>query len=151
MKQIFILIGVILAVIVIILFARRFGSGESVRSERPRVICNDQCFWTAHLHANLKVFNEGNPVSMGFEQGNLQGVHTHTQSDKIHWHGFLPVDRLTQKITDSSPLALVVILRDLGITIDKPTAVVKFFVNGQETEDLTSIWQDGDNIEIHYD
>jgi len=129
--------------------------GEKVQSEKPMVICSNpnappgqqKCYWTAHIHVQVKVFHRSKEFSLGYEQGNLQKGHTHAKKNKLHWHGLLPADSSTKQITDSSVFRIDKIPEDLGIQLPgKP----RFIVNDKE-KDRSYRWKDGDTVEIYYD
>lgn len=132
--------------------ANLLGSGEKAESEKPLVICNppdaapeqQKCNWTAHVHATVMVFMKGEKISLGFEQGNLEGGHTHAEPSKIHWHGLIPVDPKTKEVIDWSALEVS------NLALGPKEVNRKFIVNGKEVEP-SYVWQDGDNIEIHYE
>lgn len=134
--------------------ANRLGGGEKVQSEKLLVICNppqappekQQCFWTAHIHAAVKVFKGGELVNLGFEQGDLNGVHTHSEKDLIHWHGLIPADAQTKEVKDWSALRVDKMPQDLGLTLEGQP---RFFINGKEVEPSYT-WQDEDAVEIRY-
>lgn len=123
-------------------FAGKFGSGEKVESEKPTIVCKtirqaqDECFWTAHIHATIKVFQDDNEIPLTFEQGKLEGLHTHTEKNKLHWHGL---------VKDWSALTIERLLKDLGLSIED----AQIIVNGKEVP-LPHAWRDGDTIEIRY-
>lgn len=150
-KSLLALVAVVGVVVGVFWFGRNFGGGERVQSEKPLVICQppdappeqQQCFWTAHIHATVKVFMKGEEVPLGFEQGALEGPHTHAEKNKGHWHGLIPVDYQTREVKDWSALELSKIA--LGPQEGNRT----FVVNGKEV-DPSYIWKDGDSIEIHY-
>lgn len=153
-KNALILIIVIAAIAEFIWFARFFGSGENAESEKPAVICKPQnappeqqeCFWTAHIHAGIKVFQDNQEIPLSFEEGELEKVHTHAEKDKLHWHGLIPVDPKIKEVTDWSALSIKQLLKDLGLSIEDGPQII---VNGKEV-DLSQTWKDGDIIEITY-
>lgn len=156
-KNIIALIVAVAAILGFVWFALNFGvGGEKVESEKPLVICNppnippeqQKCFWTAHIHFHLKVFDkQGNVITVGFEQGDLQAMHTHAEAGLIHWHGLIPVDPRGKQVKDWSALEVQNIPRDLKLSLE---GTPKFIANGKEVEP-SYIWQDGDHIEIHYE
>lgn len=147
-KNILIIVIVIGAVVAFFWLSNRFGGGENVQSEQPAVVCQQQqCFWTAHIHAQIKVFKNHQEVPIGFEQGELENNHSHSEKNKLHWHGLIPVDPNTKELTDRSILRIDRIPQDLGLSFD---GQAEFMVNGNKVEP-SYIWQDGDNIEIHYE
>ncbi len=161
------LVFVLVVVMVVIFFwiANRLGSGEKVQSEKPLVICQPQdvplteqsssaeatadkqkCFWTAHIHAHIKILQDNREVVLNFEQGKLEGTHTHSDRHQLHWHGLISVDPKTKEIQDWSQLSLLQLLKDLGLSIEDGPQIV---LNG-ERADLSYTWEDGDSIEIRY-
>lgn len=155
-KNVLIFLLVIVAIVGLFWFAKFFGAGgEKVKSEKPLAICQPQnappeqqkCFWTAHIHATVKLFKDGKELPVRFEEGKLEGQHTHSESNKLHWHGLIPVDPTTKEVTDWSALEVQKIITDFNLS-QEGTPV--FIVNSKEVEP-SYIWQDGDTIEIHYE
>lgn len=134
--------------------ASRLGSGEKVQSEKPLVICNppqappeeQRCFWTADIHARVTLFKGGEKFFLNFEQGDLNGVHTHSERNLIHWHGLIPADAQTKEVKDWSAMRVDKMPKDLGLTLEGQP---RFFINGEEVEP-SHIWQDEDAVEIRY-
>lgn len=155
LKSLFALLISIIAIIGFFWLANFLGSGEKAQSEKPLVICEPRnappetqtCFWTAHVHAMVKVFKGSPETAVGFEQGVLEGEHTHAEKNKLHWHGLIPVDSKTKEVKDWSPLMVSNIQKDLKLSID---GAPKFIANGKDVES-SYIWQDGDTIEIRYE
>lgn len=155
LKSILILLAVIAAILGFFWLANFLGSGEKVQSEKPLVICNppnvppeqQKCNWTAHIHATVRLFNKGKEIPVKFEEGELEGQHTHSEPNKLHWHGLIPVDPKTKEVTDWSALQVQKIVTDF-----KPSqgGAPKFIVNGKEVEP-SYVWKDGDIIEIRYE
>jgi len=155
LKSVFIIALVVVAIAAFFWVAKNLGGGESVKSEKPAVVCRPQnappvkqeCFWTAHIHAHVEVYENGKRIPLKFEQGKLEGSHTHSENDKIHWHGLIPVDPITKEIKDWSALEVKNLAKDLNLP---ERNFVKFIVNNQSV-DPSYIWKDGDHIEIHYE
>ena len=163
-KSIIGLLVVVIAVIGFFKLANFLGTGEKAQSEMPLVICNppnvppeqpssaeatagkQKCYWTAHVHAMVKLFKNNVEVPVRFEEGVLEGQHTHSEPNKLHWHGLIPVDSKTKEVTDWSKLEIQKIITDFKVS---QGGTPKFIVNGKEVEP-SYIWKDGDNIEIHY-
>ena len=152
------IIGLLLVAIAIIGFfklANFLGTGEKAQSEKSLVICNppdappkqQKCNWTAHIHATVRVFKNASEIPVRFEEGELEGQHTHSEPNKLHWHGLIPVDPKTKKVTDWSPLEVQKIVTDFKLAQEGTS---KFIVNGKKVEP-SYIWKDGDTIEIHYE
>jgi len=154
LKSVFIIVLVVAAVAGFFWIAKYLGGGESVESEKPVVICKPQnappeqqeCFWTAHVHAMVRVFQNGTKIQLRFEEGELEGSHTHSESNTLHWHGLIPVDPKTKEVTDWSQLTILQLLKDLGLSIEDGPQII---VNSKGV-DLSYVWKDGDTIEIQY-
>lgn len=154
-KNIIALLIVAAAILGFFWLANLLGTGEKAQSEKPLVICNppnvpskqQKCNWTAHIHAIVRLFSGGKEILVKFEEGRLEGQHTHSEPNKLHWHGLIPVDPKTKEVTDWSALQVQRIVTDF-----KPSqaGAPKFIVNGKEVEP-SYIWKDGDMIEIHYE
>lgn len=151
-KNFLIILLVSVAILGFFWLAKFFGSGERAQSEKPLIICLPQnvsaeqqkCNWTAHIHATVEIFMKGEEVSLGFEQGNLDGAHTHAEPNKIHWHGLIPVDPKTKVVTDWSSLEVS------KLALGGREGTPKFIVNSKQVEPSYT-WQDGDVIEIRYE
>lgn len=154
-KSILILLAVVIAILGFFWLANLLGTGEKAESEKPIVICqpqnalpeNQQCFWTAHIHATVIVLRDGAEIPVRFEEGALEGQHTHSEPNKLHWHGLIPVDSKTKEVTDWSALEVQRIVADFGLSQE---GMPQFIVNDQGV-DPSFIWKDGDTIEIHYE
>ena len=164
-KNITPLVFIIAAVIGFFWIASFLGSGEKVQSEKPLVICQPQnalpdqsssaeatagkqkCFWTAHIHAHVQVFKNEKELPVRFEEGKLEGQHTHSEPNKLHWHGLIPVDPKTKEVTDWSALEVRQFVAHINLSQE---GALKFIVNGKEVEP-SYIWKDGDTIEIRYE
>lgn len=154
-KSIIALLAVAIAIIGFFKLANLLGTGEKAQSEKPIVICQPQnappeqqkCNWTAHIHAMVRLFGGGKEIPIKFEEGVLEGQHTHSETNKLHWHGLIPVDSKTKEVTDWLALQVQKIVTDFNLS---QGGTPKFIVNGKEVEP-SYIWQDGDTIEIHYE
>ena len=148
LKSVISIVFVIGAIVGFFWIASYLGSGEKAQSEKPLVICQPQeCFWTAHIHATVRVFKGSKEISVRFEQGKLEGQHTHSELNKLHWHGLIPVDPKTKEVTDWSALEVRQFVAHINLSQE---GTPKFIVNGQEV-DPSYIWKDGDTIEIRYE
>lgn len=141
------LLIVIATIVAVFWLANRFGSGEKVESEKAAIVCKkeNECFWTAHIHATIKVFQDNNEILLTFEQGKLEGIHTHTEKNNLHWHGLIRVDQ-TREVKDWSAFTIERLLKDLDLSIEDGPRII---VNNKEVG-LAHTWQDGDTIEIRY-
>src|SRR3989344_1773221 len=82
------------------------------------VVCDSgQCFWAAHIHAELEVEICGEGIALGLEQGDLGKTHTHKEKGLLHFHERLPVDPATRQITDYSALQLGNFFAEIGIGV----------------------------------
>ena len=166
-------VGAFIAIYYTAVFFR--GEEEKVRSENPIVFCqpenappeDQKCFFTTHIHIyiTIKVFGEDKPLR--FEHGDLTKSHTHSQTDKIHWHTLVEVDPKTKKAPDSE-FKLGKVFDDINIYFDSdgvfdyrngsinPTtnkpATLKMYINGKEnTEFRDYVWKDKDRIEVIFE
>jgi hypothetical protein len=116
-----------------------------------------QCYWTAHMHAWIRISACGKRINLPKLMGPLSGPHTHTEENFLHWHDKLPADPATKEVLNDTPLRLGHGLATLGITLpdtctDSADATTKFFVNGKERNDLAEyVWRDRDIIDILID
>ncbi len=155
LPHIVLLCVVIAAIYGFFFLATHFGTGENVRSEEPIVICQPQeapleqqrCVWTAHRHFLLHVFEGTKEWPLPFEHGDLQGMHTHAEKQKMHWHGLIPVDPLTKKVLDWSPLHVSKIVDDMELSTE---SAPQYIVNGLLVP-ASTVLQDGDTIDIRYE
>lgn len=155
LESVFIVLLVIVAIVAFFWIAKNLGGGESVESEKPAVVCRPQnappekqeCFWTAHIHAEVGVLRSGKEVPVQFEQGELEEEHTHSEPNKIHWHGLIPVNPADKTIKDWSALRVDNLPKDLNLSFKETP---NFIVNGNKVQP-SYIWQDGDKIEIRYE
>lgn len=129
--------------------ANKFSYGEKgVQSQKPITYCQaDKCYYTAHTHMEIRVIKDGVIQDVGYEKGDLQKPHTHSERNVIHWHATLPVDSTTKQVTDYSPLKLRVVLVEMGINYEGKD--VRVLVNSTVVDEgLDYIWQDGDKIQV---
>lgn len=155
-SNILLIVFVVAGLIAFFYIGNRFSGGEGgVTTEKPITTCQPEnappdkqkCYYTAHPHFTLKLMVNGQKQDLSFEKGDLQKPHTHADKNKIHWHATLPVDSMTKKITDYSPLKLKAVLDEFGINYQGKKVMV--VVNNQAKPDgLEYIWQDEDMIEV---
>lgn len=154
-KSVIALLVIAVAILGFFWLANFLGSGEKAQSEKPLVICNppnvppeqQKCNWTAHIHATVRLFSRGEEIPVKFEEGVLEGQHTHSDPNKLHWHGLIPVDPKTKEVTNRSALEVQKIVTDFKLA---QAGAPKFIVNGKEVEP-SYIWKDGDMIEMRYE
>lgn len=156
------------------LFAFHFTGEASIKSEEGIVFCqpenappeSQKCFFTAHWHMIFDVKICGETKIFPFETGELTKLHTHVETNKVHWHGLLPVDPFTKNITDFSDLKLGNIFSELKIPIsnegiynfkngdkcpDGTPGQLRVFVNGEQKENfLDYVLRDGDRIKAEF-
>lgn len=169
---------VVLAVILIVAF---LGYGvysyiSSGAKEQGVIVCNPQdpneCYWQAHIHTFVLQEVCGEQRQFSKEHGELEEHHTHEETNIIHWHDRVPIDRETGELKDTSSLTLGAFMTESGINFSDTcfyeycngdvcpsgsTGTVKMFVKSknkgweQNTEYSNYIWQDGDIIYIAFD
>lgn len=154
MGRIFILALVMILLVGFFYIAKLFGGEGSITSEKPIIFCipedapphQQECFYTAHEHMQLKISINGEEQNIGFEKGDLQKSHTHAEKNKIHWHSVLNVDPLTKEVVGWYPHSIKASLEELGLENLSSVVVI---VNGNlEPNGLDYIWKDGDTIEV---
>ncbi|RJQ28808.1 hypothetical protein C4571_02845 [Candidatus Parcubacteria bacterium] len=123
---------------------------------------NNQCFWSAHIHAYVPVTICGESYSFPKFKGALAEFHTHGEENVVHWHDKIPYDQKTKKFLESAPFALTVIFKNLDLPVDEKglfrrengaacedgrNGVWKVFVNGAYYPDWRNYeWKDRDVI-----
>lgn len=162
------------AIIFVSYLATHFTGETGIRSDKGITFCQPEnalpeqqkCFFTAHwhVHADIKICNETKVLS--YETGDLQKLHTHVETGKIHFHGLLPVDPVTRAVTDYSQMKMSNLFSELKVPISNNgiydfkngdscpngrIGILKASVNGQEQKDfLNYILKDGDHISIEF-
>jgi len=173
--NILILLFVLATVIIFVSYLATHFTGETgIRSDKGITFCQPEnappdqqkCFFTAHwhMHADIKICGE--PKVLSYETGDLEKLHTHVETNKVHWHGLLPVSPTTKEVTDYSQMKMSNLFSELKVPISNsgiydfenggicPNGRVgnlKVSVNGQEQKDFLSyILKDGDHIKIEF-
>lgn len=131
---------------------------KTVEPDRGFVTCAEgKCYWSAHVHAWIRIHECGKRTDLPKFTGPLSGPHAHAEENILHWHEKLPADPETKMPVDMSPLFLRTALETLGVRIadscpDTRETSVKYFVNGVPTEDGKNYrWHDHDIIDIIVD
>ena len=181
--NIIILLFVLATVIIFVSYLATHFTGETgIKSDKGITFCQpirqaqgepenappreQKCYFTAHwhVHADIKICDE--TKIFPYETGDLQKLHTHVETNKIHWHGLLPVDPVTRQITDESQLKLSNLFTELKIPIANDgiysfkngdaclngrVGSLKVIINNTEQKDfLNYILKDGDHIKIEF-
>lgn len=173
--NIIILLFVLATVIVFVSYLATHFTGETgTKSDEGITFCQPEnappaeqkCYFTGHhhVHADIKVCGE--TKIFPYETGDLEKLHTHVQTNKVHFHGLLPVDPTTKQITDKSQLKMSNLFAELKIPIapdgiynfkngdkcpDGRIGFLKVLINGTEQIDfLNYILKDGDHISIEF-
>jgi len=156
--KIFTIIGVLL-----IAYSLYYFNVTGAETEGITVCEAGECFWAAHIHAEIHASVCGEEIKFGLEKGSLSGTHTHKERGKVHFHERLPVDPETKEVIDFELVTMDSFFKSLGIIYntdclgDKCTAdlcngelgELIMTVNGKVNNDLNEyIWKDGDEIEI---
>lgn len=114
-----------LIIISISYLAAHFTGESGIESEKELIFCqpenapSDQqkCYFTAHWHTQFDVKICDETKLLAYETGDLVKLHTHVETDKVHWHGLLPVDPKTKETTDYSDLQLRNVFAQLKVPI----------------------------------
>lgn len=173
--NILILLFVLAAVIIFVSYLATHFTGETgIKSDEGITFCQPEnappeqqkCYFTGHhhVHADIKVCDQ--TKIFPYETGDLEKLHTHVETNKVHFHGLLPVDPGTKEITDESQLKLSNLFAELKIPIvsdgiysfkngdacpDGRIGSLKVLVNDVEQEDfLNYILKDGNHITIRF-
>lgn len=128
---------------------------QTAEPEENFVLCKDgRCLWSAHIHADLFVTRCEERIALTKEEGPVDAVHTHKESDRIHWHKTIPVhDAISKEPLDPSLLSVRQLVTDLDISLEpcsgQSTATMIGTINGQvQASILETRWKDGDRIEL---
>ena len=173
--NIVILLFVLATVIIFVSYLATHFTGETgIKSDKGIIFCQPEnappaeqkCHFTMHwhLHADINVCDEAKIFP--YETGDLQKLHTHVETNKVHWHGLLPVEPVTRAVTDYSQMKMSNLLSELKVPISNngiydfkngdscPNGRIgnlKVSVNGQEQKDfLNYILKHGDHISIDF-
>lgn len=173
--NILILLFVLAAATIFISYLATHFTGETgVKSDQGLTFCEPEnapadkqkCYFTAHWHAHFDINICDQKKILPFEIGDLQKAHTHVETNKLHWHGLLPVDPKTEQITDHSQLQLKSVFAELKIPIsdngiyeykngdkcpDGRTGNLVVTINGQQKQDFLDYEvKDKDKIETKF-
>lgn len=173
--NILILLFVLATVIVFISYLATHFTGETgIRSDKGITFCQPEnappseqkCYFTSHWHVHADIKVCGETKIFPYETGDLEKLHTHVETNKFHFHGFLPVDPITKQITDKSQLKMSNLFTELKIPI-APDGIYNFkngnvcpngkigslkvLINGIEQKDfLNYILENEDHITIEF-
>lgn len=173
--NIVILLFVLATVIIFVSYLATHFTGETgIRSDKGIIFCQPEnappeqqkCYFTAHQHMQMDIKVCGEAKILPYETGDLQKLHTHVETGKVHFHGLLPVDPVTRAVTDYSQMTMSNLFSELKVPISNngiydfkngdscPNARIgnlKVSVNGQEQKDfLNYILKDSDHISIEF-
>jgi len=110
------------------------------------VCAKDECFWAAHIHADLFINICGENIDLGLEKGPLDSVHTHKEKNRLHFHERLTVDPETREVSDYGPLRLESFLNELDLSGD--CGELTMTVNDNLTEMANFAYKEGVVIRI---
>lgn len=173
--NILILLFVLAAVIIFVSYLATHFTGETgIKSDKGITFCQPEnappeqqkCFFTAHWHVHTDIKVCGEPKVLSYETGDLEKLHTHVETNKVHWHGLLPVDPVTRSITDDSQMKMSNLFSELKVPVatdgiyafkngdrcpDGRIGNLKVSINGQEKQYfLNYILKDSDHILIEF-
>ena len=131
------------------------------------VVCttSTECYWSAHVHAEVNVNMCGKEFRFPVEKGRLDGPHTHEEKNLIHWHDRLKIDPSTKEILDPSSLTLGAFFDAMEMNLSETQigdmqngdlcngpSTLKMYVNGKPSASFRDyIWKDGDKISFVFD
>jgi len=147
-----IIVLIILAIGGIILFSSK-ESAKPISNEQARNTCIQHTNIQLHIHPELKIFIEGQPVAIptnvGVTDDCMRGLHTHDDTGKLHVEYLEPFDF---KLGDFFAVWGQTFNRSqiLDKAVDDKH-IIEMLVDGQpSTEFENLVLQDQQKIEIHY-
>lgn len=173
--NILILVFALALIIISISYLAAHFTGESgIKTEEALTFCQPEnaspdqqkCYFTAHwhFHFDAKICDE--TKLLPYETADLLKLHTHVETDKVHFHGLLPVDPKTKEITDYSDLKLRNVFAQLKVPVKENevygykdgdtcpngrTGELKVLVNGEEQKDFMNyILKNSDKVTIRF-
>ena len=123
---------------------------EQVRAKNPITFCpsEQECFFTTHIHVNLDISVFGIENTLNFENGPLESFHTHSQRNKLHWHGLLPVDPETRQAKEFPTLGQVFEGMEIPFSNDGVLAYKNGYINPKTVQPAQlKVFVDGEQIE----
>ena len=156
LKIILILVGII-AVIYLMKFS--IDQYKEKAGAIGIVICNEQeCIKTLHIHSNIEFNFCGKTLTLPRETGPLDGLHTHKEKNRLHFHNKVQLDPDSKVQLFDKRLSIQEVIETFELekesgalcegVVEKnqnPTVTV----NGIE-KTLEYNWRDGDEIELTY-
>jgi hypothetical protein len=124
------------------------------QAELGIIICNEgECIKTLHIHANIEFDLCGETHVLAREAGELSGLHTHKEKNRLHFHNQLKLDSNSKATLPDERLSIRQIMKgyelDTEMTCQGENPAITVLVNGQEpNEKLDYNWQDGDQIKL---
>ncbi len=124
----------------------------------------EQCFVTIHVHADVEFDLCGQDFSLSKEEGALEEVHTHKESNTLHWHAPLPADE-NGSIVDYTNMSLGNTFKSLEYNLNstcfetwcngtqcngEPGELLIYINDVESAEREKYIWKDGDSILIKF-
>ncbi|MBI1969159.1 hypothetical protein HYS48_00565 [Candidatus Woesearchaeota archaeon] len=153
-----------LAVVLVLAYSVYYVKITGAEKEGLIVCEGEQCFWAAHIHAEMEVTVCGENIRFEKEEGNLGEAHTHKEEALIHWHDKVPIDPNTKEILDKKPLMLGAFFEQMEYPFDHGCigeycngdacpegniGTLQMWVNGIENDEFEQfVWKDGDQIKI---
>ncbi len=144
--------------------------------EQGIIVCNpqnpDECYWQAHIHTFVIQEVCGESKAFPKEHGELEEDHTHEETNIIHWHDRIMIEKQTGELVDISALTLGAYFDSVGVTLsdtclydkcngdtcpDGSVGTVRMFVKHKDGGWEQSmkfddyVWDYGDLIHISFD
>jgi len=124
------------------------------QAELGIIICNeDECIKTLHIHADIEFDLCEETHVLAREEGELSGLHTHKEKNRLHFHDQLKLDLNSKAALPDERLSIRQIMKsyelDTETACEGGGAEITVLVNSQEPkEKLDYNWQDGDQIKL---
>lgn len=124
-----------------------YSSGSA---EKGIVVCDpnnaSSCLWQDHVHALVIISIDGKTQNLPLQKGSLNKVHTHEETNVIHWHSSLPWNPVDNEVTDKTDFMLSNSLKSIGVGLPEGG---KLFVNRNGVWSFSSdygnfVWEDRD-------
>lgn len=151
-------VALVLVLLVLLAYLIKLSIDEYSKTagEVGIVVCNDdECIKTLHIHADIEFDLCGNSPVLPREVGPLSGLHTHKESNYLHFHDKLQLDPVDHVQLYDNRLSLQEVIDVFALDpleyCNTKEVEVGVMVNGQiPPEGLDYNWVDGDKIEIIY-
>lgn len=158
-KIIPLLIGLVVVTILGYLIYSVIVFQQSEQEKEGFFACNEDgtvCELSQHIHADIDMTVCGEHIIFEKEKGRTDELHTHKETNLMHWHARLQVDPTTREPLDPTRRQVQAFLGQMEYTFpescpNNPNPSLSVFVNDEPSEiGLDYVWKDGDTITVIY-